>query len=338
MRNVFIIGNGFDLDLGLSTKYSDFAQSKYWPTTVEKQIKENEIHTTVEKRIKENEIHYKSFFYKKPLDLKETIENAKNKETWFDIEKELLEYSQPYYLILHTGEKTTFQDSADMVNNNINYFHELRDSLNKYILEVQNTQKVKECTASDVLRAIIGNSFFDNIYSFNYTDLNLIAKQIGINQEIKYTHLHGNASDNSIILGVDETQLRKGYEIFHKSSSRYYRSHNLYNSLTTADEIVIFGLSFGSIDYSYFDSFFKGISEGEYITEEQDQYITIFTKDDKSRLAIISNLRSMGINIQRLYSHTHFQIICAADNGEQKELADFYKRLKEEKNRIRQKC
>ena len=31
MKNVLIIGNGFDLDLGLPTRYSDFAESNYWP-------------------------------------------------------------------------------------------------------------------------------------------------------------------------------------------------------------------------------------------------------------------------------------------------------------------
>lgn len=31
MKNVLIIGNGFDLDLGLPTRYSDFAKSEYWP-------------------------------------------------------------------------------------------------------------------------------------------------------------------------------------------------------------------------------------------------------------------------------------------------------------------
>ena len=30
MAKVFIIGNGFDLDLGWKTRYSDFASSKYW--------------------------------------------------------------------------------------------------------------------------------------------------------------------------------------------------------------------------------------------------------------------------------------------------------------------
>ena len=30
-NNILIIGNGFDLDLGLKTKYSDFAKSDFWP-------------------------------------------------------------------------------------------------------------------------------------------------------------------------------------------------------------------------------------------------------------------------------------------------------------------
>ena len=30
-KSILVIGNGFDLDLGLKTKYSDFAKSNYWP-------------------------------------------------------------------------------------------------------------------------------------------------------------------------------------------------------------------------------------------------------------------------------------------------------------------
>ena len=29
-KKVFIIGNGFDLDLGWKTRYSDFAKSSFW--------------------------------------------------------------------------------------------------------------------------------------------------------------------------------------------------------------------------------------------------------------------------------------------------------------------
>jgi len=318
MGNVFIIGNGFDLDLGLPTKYSDFANSVYWPNTASennrmKEVNKEEAHTI------------------KTPSLEDTIETAKNRETWFDLEGELLEYSKQRDEIKHKFYVLSNRESPANVKKSVDFFNRLRNSLNEYINSVQQKYEVcKDCTASDVLKAIVGNGYFESIYSFNYTDLNAIAHKLGISTEIKYTHLHGNVSDKSIILGVDETKLRKGYEIFHKSSSRYYRSHDLYNALFGAKEIVIFGLSFGSIDYSYFDRFFRQISEGESITDEAKQYITVFTKDDDSRLSIVSNLRNMGINIQRLYAQSHFQIICTSDDVEKKELSDFYKRLEED--------
>ena len=72
------------------------------------------------------------------------------------------------------------------------------------------------------------------------------------------------------------------------------------------------------------------MTEGESISEDEKKYITIFTKDDSSRLSIITNLRNMGINIQRLYAQSHFQIIYTEDDGEKNELSDFYKRLEED--------
>jgi len=310
MGNVFIIGNGFDLDLGLPTKYSDFAKSEYWPAAAPKK--------QIEEDIRYGDVPIEA------LGLDWAIEKAKNKETWFDLERELLVYTK-------VRELTRYVESSEEVKNNVDYFNKLRNKLNDYILDVQNNQKIsKDCIASVVLKAVVVNGLFENIFSFNYTNLNSIARQIGLQQNINYIHLHGNVSDRSIILGVDETKLRRGYESLHKSSSRYYRSHDLYNSLNTAKEIVIFGLSFGRIDYSYFDKFFKQISEGKSITEEKKQYITIFTKDDNSRLNIITNMRNMGVSIQRLYAQSHFQIICTADDGEKQELSDFYKRLEED--------
>lgn len=295
-NNVFIIGNGFDLDLGLETKYSDFAKSDFW-------IKDD----------------------KNPMSM--YLNNSKDKETWFDLEGELLNYSKRDndYNSIYVRE----MQFPDIVEGNVDYFKKLCGSLNDYIEKVQGEQEIsKECVACNVLRAVYENGLFSNIYSFNYTDLNHIAKQIGIAEEIKYTHIHGCIADKSIILGVDETELRKGYECFHKSSSRYYRSHDLYNSLIKAKEIVIFGLSLGSVDYSYFDAFFRRITESGSIAESEKQFITIFTLNDDSRLSLVFNLRNMGINIQRLYAQSHFQIICTEDDGEKKEMEDFYDRLK----------
>lgn len=314
MSNVFVIGNGFDLDLGLKTKYSDFTESEFWPSATKGNVFAND-----------NGIVKVSYPKLPMLDI--FIRDAKDKKNWFDLEKELLAYAK----IERTGEFNydTRNEGQGIVEQNVAYFNKLLDSLNKYITYVQTDSKInKDCRAKNVLSAIVENGYFENIYSFNYTDLTSLAKRLGITQEFQYNHLHGKVSNGTIILGVDETPLRNGYEIFHKSSSRYYRSHNLYNALTAAEEIVIFGLSFGSIDYSYFDRFFKQISEGESIADDKKKYITIFTGDDQSRLNIISNLRNMGINIQRLYAQSHFQIICNSDDVEEEELSDFYHRLK----------
>lgn len=298
-NNVFIIGNGFDLDLGLETKYSDFAKSDFW-------IKDD----------------------KNPMSM--YLNNSKDKETWFDLEGDLLNYSKIYGATDYRFRDPLYERrNPEIVKGNVGYFKKLCGSLNDYIEKVQGEQEIsKECVACNVLRAVYENGLFSSVYSFNYTDLNRIAKQIGIDKGIKYTHIHGCVADKSIILGVDETELRKGYECFHKSSSRYYRSHDLYNSLIKAKEIVIFGLSLGSVDYSYFDAFFRRITESGLIAENKKQYITIFTLNDDSRLSLVSNLRNMGINIQRLYAQSHFQIICTGDDGEKKELENFYARLK----------
>lgn len=67
-NNVFIIGNGFDLDLGWRTSYKDFAYSKYWNF-----IKYNT----------SNLFHY--------------LNDRKNTNSWFDIEHHLGLYGKEYY-------------------------------------------------------------------------------------------------------------------------------------------------------------------------------------------------------------------------------------------------
>lgn len=66
-KRLLIIGNGFDIDLGLKTKYSDFAKSKYWEKLVENT-------------------------YGVDQDLLNALKEAKETEAWFDIEKTMNDY------------------------------------------------------------------------------------------------------------------------------------------------------------------------------------------------------------------------------------------------------
>lgn len=301
-KNILILGNGFDLDLGLKTKYSDFANSSFWPYSDGNSIP----------------------------NLERYLEQKRDTEAWFDIENELLNYAtteaQRSY---NPFEHAKYNATEDMA-----YFAKLQDALSKYILKQQQNEIEKESVASQVLRAIINNGYFKSIYSFNYTNINTIAKKLGINKPKNCIYIHGNADSNSIILGVDETKLLKGYELLHKTMSPYYRSHNIFNDLSAASEVVIFGLSFGKIDYTYLDRFFQSQSGREPIDEKQKKHITIFTKDENSRVDVLNRLEAMGVNRQNLYTQSYFQIIRTNDDSDMNLLNEFKIRLREQRKNI----
>ena len=66
-KKILILGNGFDIDLGLKTRYSDFANSKNW------------------EKLMEDSLLYDP-------DLLGELQNAKETEAWFDIEKTMNDY------------------------------------------------------------------------------------------------------------------------------------------------------------------------------------------------------------------------------------------------------
>ena len=76
--------------------------------------------------------------------------------------------------------------------------------------------------------------------------------------------------------------------------------------------------------------FFKKSINSDTIKEEDKQYITIFTKNSKSRLVILKQLERMGISIQRLYEQSKFEFICTEGSDLQDKMIVFKERL--EKN------
>lgn len=304
MKNVFIIGNGFDLDLGLPTRYSDFAYSKYWPAI--NQIRDRRSIFS----IAENKQYH-------ALGL--SLRKLKT-ENWFDLEEALLDYA--------ANEVASLDNDLYSPQDDIEYYNELQSKLCDYLIDVQNSTSIRNTAlAGDVLQAILENGYFDNIFSFNYTDLNYLAKQLGISQTIKYTHLHGKLSDRSIILGVNEVKLKDEYEELHKSTSEFYHSNNLTQALSEANEVVFYGLSLGLIDFDYFSCFFNSLT-GKVIPEKEKKYISIFTKDRDSGKSIIKRLRDKNINQLQLHSNTHLNLFYS-DSLNNEELTEFYKRLKD---------
>ena len=117
-NNVFIVGNGFDLDLGLPTRYSDFAESNYWP--------KEDVYRT-------NKGPYA------PQSLASYLNEKKNIETWFDLEHELLNYAQGNISTVINGE------TKEHIKNNVDYYKLLQSQLCNYIKFVQaNNQRKNE--------------------------------------------------------------------------------------------------------------------------------------------------------------------------------------------------
>lgn len=267
MNNILIIGNGFDLDMGLKTRYSDFAASDEWKECANEE----------------------SNLYK-------YLETKKNIEKWFDLESELFNYANPKV----QRSRTLKEDKL--------YFDQLHEGLKIYLRNQQQTGINVKSYAAELLKAVVHNDLFHNIYSFNYTDVNIFAKQIGVALNSKCTYIHGNLSDNSIILGVNDKRLVPNYDFLHKTMSPYYRSHNLFEDLYAAYEVIFFGLSFGEIDFTYFDDFFKSQSSSDNVGHKKKN-ITIVTYDENSRSDILRKLNNQGINRQRLYAQSNFQMI-----------------------------
>lgn len=295
-KNSLIIGNGFDIDLSLNTRFSDFANAKdFWP---------------------ENDGSKLSAY----------LESKKSVEKWFNLEGALREYAMSVSGEFGMGPRTNSEgDAADFA-----YFEKMRLGLMDYLTEEEKKNIKSESVAAQVLHAIQNNLLFEHIYTLNYTDLNVIGRRLGINNLNNVCYLHGSLANKDIIIGIDDVKIKNNFKNWRKTRSEFYKSHNIFADLDASKEIVFFGLSFGWIDYKYFNQFFAKMSTPtvEPIMERDKKYITIFTYDENDRRSIYDFLERMDVDLDYLYSQTHFDIIRTKDNQDSKKVEAFLTRLR----------
>lgn len=286
-KKVFIIGNGFDLDLGWKTRYKDFVDSDYWP-------------------LKENNPN---------CDMARYLVESTNVDRWFDLEAILKSYA------LDTPFNQFDADPKDEA-----FFTDLKQSLIAY-LKTEEVKTIDERSlAIQVLKAVIDNGYFTSIYTFNFTDLYKIAEKANLHSNFDYESVHGTLGNSSIILGVDDQcKLRNGFAFLRKVFSEHYRPHHIHYDLQECDEVVFFGHSLGDIDYPYFKDFFE--KQSHCYNSNDCKYITIFTKDNNSRIQILEQLRSMNEGqTERLLNDNKFKIIMT-DNPNKGDLNEFFNHL-----------
>lgn len=300
---IFIIGNGFDLDLGLKTKFSDFAHSKYWPEDPN-------------------------------APLCRYLDRIKDIPGWFDLEFELYKYvkNKDGQVNREKGRIISI-DAASKLD--LHYFESIHTLLYKYLEEEQanainNSSINRNSCAYKLLKLMAQSTIHTNIYSFNYTNLNYLLNDKDANL-IVYDHIHGSIKDKSIILGVNdgEEKLLDEYADFQKTMNKHYRSHDLKEDLENANEIIFFGLAMGEIDFPYFKSFFLNQSDGKLVKKNDKKNITIFTKDEDSRRSILKNLSRIGVVKENLFAQSNLNFIKTTDSDDSNLFDKFYNDLKE---------
>ena len=276
---ILILGNGFNLDLGLETRYSDFAKSQQWKDL------------------------YKKFGHTRKENLAGFLKEKADEDSWFSIEKCLAEYAK---------KKIEQQDFSHVIEDQL-FFDLLEEHLDTYLTLVSIDSQVKDHLSTKLLGAMHKKKVFDKIYTFNYIPHDALHQYLGCNYENDVLHVHQQLG-LGIVLGVAENDIADDrYSFLRKVNHPQYPSTNLGNDLMIADEVVIFGHSLNTIDFDYFRDFFVACSQYSE-NKAAPTYITIIDKNADSIQSIKNNLQSNGISVMSLCQYSQLTFI-ALDNS-----------------------
>lgn len=271
-----VVGNGFDLDLGLPTKYSDFAdpKNKEWNDFL------NMKGTIIEKCFRTEFVDH--------------MQQARKHELWFDIEKEICRFAERH--------RNLSQKQIVLIRYQ---FQTLVESLRLYIgrVAVKNNKK-DGSLAESLLRKLNSIPHFVAVNTYNYTDCFRIC---GIVKEdnIRMHHVHGSLSYN-LTLGcrVDDRNRENQQLDFMYKPTVDLQKDILRQNLTSATEVIVFGHSLNDMDFCYFKDFFDAIESGNHICKN----LTIICKDVKSEKQIMENLKK-NICVEKITNHMDISFI-----------------------------
>ena len=329
-RIVLILGNGFDLDLGLKTSYKDFWESEFCPKDYPAPL----IHH-LNQRWPDNLESVKWYDLENELlNYYKSIPDPDNPEDILtDEERAFMEVFEPYKwgyglykdqgdlvqalyekrVILANEKQFLCPLSApykkDISQSPIWRDHKalqlIKDGLCAYLKSVCDHKTVEGISiASNVLFAancarLAGADL--SIYNFNYT-------QVPENHGNDIQYIHGNCETGRIIIGTrDDGVFNRNYDYFQKALDPSFYPPAIVSDLYDADEVIIFGHSLGENDRQYFKAFFRQQSD---FSCRRRKDIIIFTWDEKSEIDIRRSLQKMtDYNLSTLFSQNHIEII-----------------------------
>lgn len=285
MNITFFIGNGFDLNLGLKTKYSDF-----YPYFMEKSAESN----MIRRWLKNDELLWADL----EEELGQKLENLKEGEQdkFYEDKDELDE------LLLEYLEQEQIKFSIQDKENEI--VQEFTRSLSSFYIELPEVDREDILS---ILEFYANEEFKYCFISFNYTDTldriiditNLLKSPIGrhrYNNSIrnnsidKLVHIHGTIIEE-MILGVNDIdQVNNNFlkedeeflDTFIKSrmndSLGQRKIEHVKDLIDESHIICIFGMSLGSTDKMWRDEVIS------WLHNSNNNRLIIFYKDSKYEL------------------------------------------------------
>lgn len=272
-----IIGNGFDIDMGLPSRYSDFAQSPEFKDLVKRM----------------SDMYFKE---EQDKSIVLQLQRAYMVSNWFDIEEEIHKYVVTNKGFDDRKIRLVRSEFNELKKALINYliritanFTANRDKLSTYLM-----YKLRECPLT------VTEIYFNYTNPSEYLKLPL-QKEIFNGAQHWFTYVHGSLRYNDIVLGCD---LQEGQNVNRQLSFMYKynqlnKANHVARSILEAKEIVFFGHSINEMDFCYFKEFFRVASA----SPNPIRHLTIITYDEESERNIKDNIRNQGISVTDLYNN-----------------------------------
>lgn len=285
---VFVVGNGFDMDLKLDTSYKSFINS----LDFKKHIQNNIVNDLKNEAIRFKKLDISSRkklnYIPQQVSVFNLLAAKSSLENWYDIEKQLA-------IIAHNGLNISnsienHAELLDLLSITEESFYQLHSALGQYLSHLSYASIAHNSTAYYLFRVLNKYPSLVQVSSFNYTDFDLIFPD---ENQLRVDHIHGRLKDNSLIIGIqDDIEIDSTCNYMIKSFSEHFRSHNLIYDLEDADEIIFFGHSLGETDYHYFEDLFQ--RQTVKSSAKKDLRLSIFTYNEESRMNILQQLRNMN--------------------------------------------
>ena len=289
-KNVLlIVGNGFDLNIGLKTSYKDFLSSIDVNT-----ISNNLIY----------ELH------------------LRHKSNWVDIEKELEDCALNNLSKIKYENFHVLQNDDRSIKFEKDDYIQLKSHLKNYLIKQQNDNSINRYLSQNSYKLFLElcdrKDIYLTILNFNYT--NTIKRLIyylsfncwdNLESRTNHIYVHGNLDDD-IVFGIsDDAKINKQHHYLLKSFDiKNNTKVNISKLLNNSDEILFYGYSLGRTDTHYFDDFFKeSCVYDDNIEEGMKKKITFYHYKEEGYLDLFDRLFTLtNRNMSKLthLNNVHF--------------------------------